>query len=58
MGEDGPVEYARGEPPEDETIGVEPGVSFCGMYGVSENWYPVNASYVSGYADNRVHTLT
>ena len=58
LGEDGPVEYDLGEPPVDEIIGVEPGVTFWGMYGVIENWYPVNASYVSGYAENRVHTLT
>ena len=58
MGEDGPVEYDLGEPPVDEIIGVEPGVTFWGMYGVIENWYPVNASCVSGYVENRVHILT
>ena len=58
LGEDGPVEYDTGEPPKDEIIGAKLGVTFWGMYGVIENWYPVNASYVSGYAENRVHTLT
>jgi hypothetical protein len=45
---EGPVEYASGEPPENETIGVEPGVIFGATYGVIENWYPVNATIVSG----------
>ena len=38
LGEGGPVEYAWGELPDDEIIGVEPGVNFLGMYCVIENW--------------------
>jgi hypothetical protein len=44
---EGPVEYASGEPPENETVGVEAEVRFGATYGVIENWYPVNASIVS-----------
>jgi hypothetical protein len=54
FGEGGPVEYARGEPPDDGIIGVEPGVNCGGMYGVIENWYPVGFFYVSEWTENRV----